>query len=388
MSSDLKAYASCSLGIEAVVARELKQLGFSQVQADNGGVYFRCDGQGLYRANLWLRSAERVYWVLNEFPAYTFEDIYQGVREVPWQEILHRRAYLPVSGNCVKSQILSVRSTQKIVKKAIVDSMYQHYKMKRLPEDGPAYPVKFFIAKDHCTLMLDASGHGLHRRGYRTFNTSAPLRETLAAALIQLSYWNPERELYDPFCGSGTFLIEAAMIGLNQAPGLQQSFPCQKWTTIHPQRVEECREEALDLLDRKQKLMIFGSDIDQDVLRFARKHIQQADLEDRGVFVQTRPIQEFQSKRKYGVMITNPPYGERLEEENLSFLYHQFAEAVTPLMDTWSIYILTGFENFVPTFGFKADRNRKIHNANIPCYYYQFLGPKPPPRRRSSTPRD
>lgn len=377
--------ASCSFGLEAVLARELRALGHQQVQSDNGQVSFEGNTADLLRANLWLRTADRVWLTLAEFPASDFEELFQGVQTVAWADMLPKNAEFPVTGNCVKSKLDSVPACQKIVKKAVVESLKKTYKLKWFPEDGPVFPIRFSLVKNRCTVAIDTSGTGLHRRGYRTFNAEAPLRETVAAGLVLLSYWNSERLLFDPFCGSGTILIEAAMIGLDRAPGLLRDFACEKWGFLDRKALKEVRGEAEDRFDRTTSLSLFGSDADGRVLSLARRHIEQAELEDRGIFVQKRSMERFASKKKYAVLITNPPYGERqFDTESVTRLYVSMGEVFRPLLDTWSMYFLSSHADFEQHFGQKCQRRRKLYNGRLAVTYYQYPGPRPPSRGQES----
>ncbi len=379
----LQLCATCAFGLEAVLARELKALGAQEVHSDNGQVSFQGDPLTLARANLWLRTADRVWLVLGSFPATTFEELFQGVIAVPWEELLPKEAEFPVTGFSVKSGLSSVPACQKIVKKAMVERLKKAYKLEWFPEDGPLFPVRFQLIKDSCKILLDTSGSGLHKRGYRTYNAPAPLRETLAAGLVLLSYWNKERPLYDPLCGSGTILLEAALIGLDRAPGWGRTHCSENWPLLPEAVWNEAREEVEDRFDRHTELQIFGSDQDGAVLKLARIHTEQAELVDRGIRFQKRPVEQFQSKKRHGVLITNPPYGHRLQGEfDIEALYQRMAEQLSPLRETWSLYFLTSHPDFARFFGQPA-RRRKLYNGKMPVTYYQYPGP--PPKRPSKS---
>lgn len=377
----MELWASCAFGLEAVVARELKALGAEDVRSDNGSVRFCGDEATLCRANLWLRTADRVFLRMGEFPASTFEELFEGTRALDWGDFLPSRAEFPVTGSSAHSQLTSVPACQGVVKKAVVESMKAVHRLEWFPEDGPAYPIRFSLVRNQCVLSVDTSGSGLHRRGYRLHNVRAPLRETVAAGLVLLSYWNKNRLLVDPMCGSGTILLEAALIGTDRAPGLRRDFVSEAWAGFPWKKV---RREAEQRFDRTAQLDILGSDVDPDALRNARRHLAEAGLEDRGIRFQKRPVEEFRSRHAYGVLITNPPYGERLSERALvEPLYRTMGGVFEPLLETWSVYVLTSHPEFEKHFGREAARRRKLYNGLIPCTYYQYPGPRPPEERPS-----
>ncbi|MBI3929434.1 MAG: class I SAM-dependent RNA methyltransferase [Armatimonadetes bacterium] len=373
----LSLVATCAFGLEAVVARELQALGYD-TRSDNGSVWFEADELAICRANLWLRSADRLWLRLGEFPAGTFEELFQGVRQLPWPDWLSANAEFPVSGISHASQLTSVPACQAVVKKAIVESLKARYRMDWFPEDGPRFPIRMALIHNQCTISLDTSGSGLHRRGYRVLNAEAPLRETLAAGLVQLTYWRPERLLADPMCGSGTILLEAALWALKRAPGLNRTFAAEGWPWVPPAAWPQARAEAEELFDRTTRLNILGSDHDSDVLKLARYHLRAAELSDRGIEFQRRPVQEFRSRQKYGVLITNPPYGQRQSELiEVERLYRELGRVWEPLRETWSGYFLTSHPGFPRLFGHRPARRRKVYNGMIPCIYYQYPGPRP-----------
>lgn len=377
--------ATCSFGLEAVVARELKALECPDVKADNGSVSFTGDPRLLARANMWLRSADRVWVRVGRFAAHTFEDLFQGVRTLPWPDLLPRDARFPVEGMSHGSQLSSVPACQGVTKKAVVEAMKARYHAEWFPETGPEFRIRIFLVDDVCTVALDSSGRGLHRRGYRTLNAQAPLRETLASALVQLSYWGPQRMLVDPFCGSGTIPIEAAMVGLSRAPGLQRSFAWEEWPWVGKAIAREVRQEAEDTFDRRTRLDIRGYDSDGEVLRLARVHLKAAGLEDRGITFEKRAMEAFSSRHEYGVVITNPPYGERMGDlAEAERLYRELGRVMSPLR-TWSTYVLTSHPNFEKPFGQVSVKRRKLFNGLMACTYYQFPGPRPP-RPAAETP--
>ncbi|MDS1030166.1 class I SAM-dependent RNA methyltransferase [Bacillota bacterium LX-D] len=375
--ANIELIATATFGLEAVVARELKNLGYEDQKIDNARVIFSGDESAICRTNLWLRSADRVLIKMGEFQALSFAELFEQTKALPWADWLPEDACFPVEGKSIKSKLHSVPNCQAIVKKAIVEKMKESYGKSWFEETGPRYLIEVALLKDMVTLTIDTSGAGLHKRGYRKLASGAPLKETLAAAMIQLSYWNPERILIDPCCGSGTIPIEAALIGLNMAPGLNREFVSEKWPNISKGLWQEARQEANDLIKREQKLSILGSDIDGQVLSLARYHIAQAGVEGQ-VAVQKLPLAELRSRKKYGCIITNPPYGQRLGElKEAEALYKEMGKVFQSL-DTWSIYVLTSHHNFESLYGRKADRKRKLYNGRIECNYYQYYGPRPP----------
>lgn len=375
--------ATATFGLEAIVAREVRNLGYLDTKTENAKVEFIADESGICRSNLWLRSADRVLVKVGQFPALTFEELFEGTKSLPWDIWLPENAKFPVSGKSVNSKLFSVSDCQAIVKKAIVEKMKQRYRKQWFEESGPEYPIEVALLKDMVTLTIDTSGAGLHKRGYRKLSAPAPLKETLAAAMVQLSYWNPERVLIDPFCGSGTIPIEAALIGLNIAPGLNREFIAEKWPQIPAPIWEQAREEARDSIRRDLKLKIIGTDIDDSVLSLARYHRRMAGLDEQ-IHLQRLPVSELRSSRKYGCIICNPPYGERIgAPKEVESLYREMAKTFS-LLDTWSIYILTAYQGFEGVYGRKADRRRKLYNGRIECQFYQYFGPRPPRKIESA----
>lgn len=375
--SYLNLIATASFGLEAVVAREVKALGYEQVTMETGRVNFVGGEDAICRANLWLRAADRVLLKVGSFRAETFDALFEQTRELPWPDWIPEDAAFPVEGKSVDSKLFSVPDCQAIVKKAIVESMKRKYRRQWFDETGPRYVVEISLLKDVATLTIDTSGAGLHKRGYRQLTAAAPLRETLAAAMVMLTHWNPDRLLMDPFCGSGTIPIEAAMLGLNIAPGLEREFASEKWARIPKQVWKRIRQEARDAARLDQPLQIIGTDIDAEVLGMARHHCRRAGLEGR-IHFQQAPVAELRTKKKYGLIICNPPYGERLgEKSEAEGIYKDMKFAFRPL-DTWSFFVLTSHTGFERIFGRRADRRRKVYNGRIECQYYQFLGPRPP----------
>lgn len=375
----LELIATSAFGIESIVARELANLGYTETKVENGKVTFPANELGICRTNLWLRSSERVLLKLGEFTATTFEELFQQTKALPWEDWLPIDAEFPVEGKSIKSKLFSVSDCQAIVKKAIVERLKDVYGISWFEETGPRYKIEVALLKDVATLTIDTSGAGLHKRGYRKLAGQAPLKETLAAAMIQLSYWKADRALIDPFCGTGTIPIEAAMIGQNRAPGLKRDFISETWPNIKAKYWQQAREEAYDLHKPDTPLHIYGSDIDPKALQLARAHLSDAGLNDK-VFFQRLPAAEVRSRFEYGHLITNPPYGERLgERDEITQLYKDLGEAFQNL-PTWSLHVLTTLQQPELYIGRRWDKSRKLYNGRLECHYYQFFGPKPPKR--------
>lgn len=372
--------ATAAFGLEAVVARELRSLGFDELRVENGRVFFVTDLAGIARANLWLRSADRVQLCMGEFVARTFDELFERTKALPWEDWIPADGEFPVQGKSVKSQLFSVSDCQAIVKKAVVERLKQKYAVEWFQESGARYSIQVALLKDRVTLTIDTSGAGLHKRGYREEAGEAPIKETLAAALVQLSHWNWGRLLLDPLCGSGTILIEAAMIGDNIAPGLTRRFAAEDWGVMGKSLWNQARAEASAAI-QDNPMLIQGSDIDGRVLALARANADNAGVGDK-IHFQRRALSEVQSSRKYGCVITNPPYGERLEDiSSVLKLYKEMGRIFAP-WDTWSVYVITSNQDFEKQYGRKADKKRKLYNGRIECDYYQYIGP-PPPRERS-----
>ncbi len=353
------------------MAGELKDLGYREVSVENGKVTFSADEKAICRTNLWLRTADRVRLKVGEFSAVTFDQLFELTRALPWADIIPGHAAFPVDGKSVKSTLFSISDCQAIVKKAVVESMKKKYKKEWFPENGPLFRIEVSLLKDNVVLTIDTSGAGLHKRGYRDDKGKAPLRENLAAAMVLLSRWRPDTVLVDPLCGSGTIPIEAALIGLNAAPGLQRSFAAEQWPWVPPALWQECREEARDLYQGGRSLSIIGTDINERVIRTARKNARAAKTEQH-IHFQRAPLNELSSGKNYGKIICNPPYGERLGElEEAKKIYKEMGETFKKL-DTWSFYILTSYEHFEKLFGRRASKKRKLYNGNIKVDYYQY----------------
>ena len=375
--SRMQLIAISTFGIEAVVGRELIKLGYHDQHIENGRVTFSGDESAICRTNLWLRSADRVLIKIGEFKATTFEELFQQTKALPWDEWIPEDAEFPVDGKSIDSKLFSISDCQAIVKKAVVEKLKQKYHKEWFDESGPLYRIEVGLLKDVATLTIDTSGPGLHKRGYRKLVSNAPIKETLAAAMIMISRWNHERVLIDPFCGSGTIPIEAALIGKNVAPGMKRSFTAGNWSNIPAVLWKQAREEALDVVRKDGELRINGSDIDDEVMSLARYHAREAGVE-KDVHFQRLPMADISSRFKYGFIICNPPYGERLgETSEVEKLYRQMG-SVFKGFDTWSYYVITSYPQFERLFGRKADKKRKLYNGRIMCNYYQFFGPPPP----------
>ena len=375
--------APCHFGLEAVLKKEIYELGYEITKVEDGRVTFEGDAEAICRANIFLRTAERILLKVGQFPAETFEELFQGIKKLPWEN------YIPADGkfwvtkaSSIKSKLFSPSDIQSVVKKAIVERMKEHYHLRWFEESGASYPLRIFLMKDEVTAAIDTSGDSLHKRGYRTLASKAPITETLAAALIMLTPWRRERILVEPFCGSGTFPIEAAMMAANIAPGINRSFTAQNWGNLIPQELwQDCFEEARELIDMDISVDIQGYDIDGDIVKAARENARRAGV-DHLIHFQQRPLSALSHPKKYGFLISNPPYGERMEEkEALPELYREIGEAIQRL-NSWSSYLITAYEEAEHYIGRKADKNRKIYNGMMKTYYYQFLGPKPPKRQR------
>lgn len=370
--------ATTTFSLEAVVKKEIKKLGLDISSVKNGKVEFTGDLSTICKTNLWLRSAERILLKMGEFEATDFDQLYEKTRKLPWAKWLPKNAEFPVQGNSIRSKLHSVPTCQSIVKKAIVDKMKKKYHQKWFDEDGPTYPIKVSILKDKATLTIDTSGTGLHKRGYRELGTDAPLQETIAAGMIYLSKWDPNRILIDPFCGSGTIPIEAALLGKNIAPGLKRNFVAERWPNIPIKFWNNVRHEARNLIkENLEPRLIMGTDINNNVIDKARYHAENAGVDDM-IHFQAKAFSNFQTSRKYGYIITNPPYGERLsKQDEVEKLYQNMGKIFKPLK-TWSYYILTSHSDFESLFGKKASKRRKLYNGGIECQYYQYYGPWPP----------
>lgn len=380
-----KIVTPCHFGVESVLKREITDLGYDIVQVEDGRVTFEGDALAVCRANVFLRTAERVMIQVGRVKATTYDQLFEAVKALDWQK------FIPVDGKfwvkkagTVKSKLFSSSDIQRIVKKAIVEKLKMEYHESWFAEDGAEYPIRVFFYKDEAIIALDTSGESLHKRGYRKNTSKAPISETLAAALIMLTPWNKDRILVDPFCGCGTFPIEAAMIAANIAPGMNRQFTAEQWKNLIPKQLwYDTVEEAQDLMDADIQVDIQGYDIDAEVVKAARENAKRAGV-DHLIHFQQRAVADLHHPKKYGFVITNPPYGERLEEKaDLPELYTQIGQAYAGL-DSWSLYMITSYEDAERYIGRKADKNRKIYNGMIKTYFYQFMGPKPSKRREAA----
>lgn len=375
--------APCHFGLEAVLKREILDLGYEISKVEDGKVTFLADAQGIADANMFLRTTERILLKVGEVKATTFEELFDKTKELPWEKFIPSDGKFWVAkANSVKSKLFSPSDIQSIMKKAIVERLKGVYGISWFPEDGASFPIRVAFMKDVATIGIDTSGVSLHKRGYRQMTVKAPITETLASALIMLTPWNKERILVDPFCGSGTFPIEAAMMAADIAPGMNRSFLAEDWKHLVPRRCwYEALEEAQDRVNLNVDTDIQGFDIDPDALRAARSNAKMAGV-DKLIHFQQRPVKELRHSKPYGFIITNPPYGERLEEkEALPALYREIGESYNRL-DKWSMYLITSYDKAELDIGKKADKNRKIYNGMLKTYYYQFLGPRPPKRNK------
>ena len=371
--------APCHFGLESVLKREIYDLGYEITSVEDGKVTFEGDAEAICRANINLRTAERVLLKVGQFKAYTFTELFDQTKNLPWEELIPEDGKFWVTkANSVNSKLFSSSDIQSIVKKAIVERLKSKYKVGWFKEDGNSYPLRVTIIKDVVTLAIDTTGNSLHKRGYRPASGKAPISESLAAALIMLTPWKKDRILVDPFCGSGTFPIEAAMIAANIAPGLNREFTAEEWTNIIPKKEwYNAIEEANDAIDMNIETDIQGFDIDEAVIRIARQNSVNAGV-DKLIHFQQREVAKLSNAHKYGFIITNPPYGERLEEkEALPAIYGALGRQFKQL-DSWSAYVITSYTDAEKYFGRKADKNRKIYNGMLKTYFYSFIGPKPP----------
>ena len=369
----------CHFGLEAVLKRELMDLGCEITKVEDGKVTYAGDATTCARANMFLRTTERVLLKVASFKAETFDELFEQIKAIPWEDYLPKDAKFWVAkANSVNSKLFSPSDIQSIIKKAMVERMKLKYKQDWFEESGDSYPLRVTILKDEVTVCIDTSGESLHRRGYRKLASVAPITETLAAALIMLTPWNKDRILVDPFCGSGTIPIEAAMIGAKIAPGIQRTFLAETWKEMFPENIwAQARQEANDLMDKNIEMSIQGYDIDGEIVKAARQNARLAGV-DQFIHFQQKPLSELSHNKKYGFIITNPPYGERMEEkQELPGLYKEMGK-VFGALDGWSYFIITSYEDAQKYIGRQAEKNRKIYNGMIKTYFYQYMGPKPP----------
>ena len=371
--------APCHFGLEAVLKREILDLGYEISKVEDGKVTFLADAQGIADANIFLRTTERILLKTGEVKAVTFDELFEKTKAIPWERYIPKDGRFWVAkANSIKSKLFSPSDIQSIMKKAIVERLKEVYHISWFPEDGPEFPIRVSFMKDIATIGIDTSGISLHKRGYRQMTVKAPITETLASALILLTPWNKDRILVDPFCGSGTFPIEAAMIAADIAPGMNRSFLAEQWRHLVPRGCwYQAKEEAMDRVKMDIETDIQGYDIDPEALKAARSKAKMAKV-DKLIHLQQRPVSQLRHSKPYGFIITNPPYGERLEDrEALPAIYKDLGESFRNL-DKWSMYMITSYDRAENDIGRKADKNRKIYNGMLKTYFYQFLGPKPP----------
>ena len=369
--------ATTTFGLEAIAKRELQDLGYKDLVVENGKVKFSGAEKDIPKVNIWLRTADRVLLLMGEFKALTFEELFEKTKALPWDEWITEDGNFIVEGKSINSKLYSISDCQRIVEKAVIEKLKTRYNVEWFNKTGPKYTIEVSLLKDIATLTIDTSGEGLHKRGYRDRAGDAPIKETLAAAMILLSFWNKDRVLFDPFCGSGTIPIEAAMIGKNIAPGLDRSFASQGWPRINKEYWTKAKREAFGLIDNETKLQILGCDIDKRSILRARDNAANLGLEEDIAFFM-KDMRDVDLKDEYGVVITNPPYGERMgEKEEVHQLYRDLGVKFNDFK-TWSVYVITAEEGFEILYGKKADRKRKLYNGRIKVDYYQYYGPRPP----------
>lgn len=368
--------ATSTFGLEAIVKRELQNLGYEILKVNDGRIYFQGTIEDVAKTNIWLRAADRVLIEIGSFPATTFEELFDQVYELPWDELIPENANFIVKGKSVNSKLFSISDCQRITEKAIIEKLKTRYKRKWFEKSGALYDLEVALLRDVASITLDTTGRGLHRRGYRKLHGDAPIKETLAAAMVLLSYWNPDRVLYDPFCGTGTILIEAAMIGKNIAPGLERGFSFNNWTGVDKEILKRLKRQAMAQIDYSKTLKLYGNDIDSDVLNIAKSIVENLGLQD-DISLENVDFRKFPIEDNYGILITNPPYGERLDKINVKELEIDLGKKMRALK-TWSNYVITSNEDFEKNFKKKADRKRKLYNGRLKVDYYQFYGPRPP----------
>ncbi len=369
----------CFFGMEKMLAREIKDLGFEIIKTEDGRITYKTGEDGIAKANMWLRCAERVHLKVAEFEAKTFDELFENTKRINWSRYIPYGAQFPVSkASSIKSKLYSTTDIQAIVKKAIVDSLKKSYmESGMLKEDKEKYPIYVFLHKDKVTISIDTTGDALHKRGYREKANKAPIRETLAAGIMSLVPWKPGRILVDPMCGSGTMLIEAAMMGINMAPGLNREFISEKWRTLDKKIWWDTRKDAFDKIDNDVEFKIYGYDIDEEALEIAKENAEIAGVDEYIEFKLANAI-DFTSDEEYGFIVTNPPYGERLEDkESVQSLYKHLGYTFRKLKN-WSYYLITSYEDFEKEFGQEVDKRRKLYNGMLKTNLYQYIGPRPP----------
>lgn len=373
--------ATAASGIEALTGNELRDMGY-EVQVENGKVFFKGSTEDIIKTNLWLRTGDRIKIVFGSFTAKTFDELFEKTKALPWEDLLPMDAAFPVSGKSHKSTLYSVPDCQAIVKKAIVDRLSSFYHRRaRLPETGAEYPIEVAILKDQVSITVDTSGSSLFKRGYRTEKGGAPMKENMAASLVKLTNWTPDKPFYDPTCGSGTIVIEAALIGLNIAPGVQRGFISEDWSIFEEKEWDKYRNEAKLAADYSKELDILGTDIDGRMIEIAKRNAEKAGVEDFITFKQMQ-LSDFHTDKEYGVIVSNPPYGERMDDQDyVENLYKQMGEVFRP-METWSKYVITSDLLFEEFYGQRATKKRKLYNGRLRTDYFQFWGKRPPRKNK------
>lgn len=367
--------ATTTFGLEAIAKRELENLGYEITKVSDGRIFFEGTLEDVAKANIWLRTADRVLIELGFFKAETFEELFDKVYELDWEEIIPKNANFIVNGKSIKSKLFSISDCQRITEKAIIEKLKTKYDIEWFEKSGALYSLEVSLLKDNASITLDTTGKGLHKRGYRIKHGDAPIKETLAAAMVLLSYWNKDRLLFDPFSGTGTILVEAAMIGRNIAPGLERGFSFNNWTGVDKEILKTAKAQAMGSIDYKSEIKLIGTEIDKDVYNVSNEIIEDLGFED-DITIYNKDFRDFKLEDDFGVLITNPPYGERLGNVDVKKLEQDLGKKMKPLK-TWSNYIITSSEMFEKNFGKKADKKRKLYNGKIKVDYYQFFGPKP-----------
>lgn len=372
---EIKLIATTNIGLEAVTKRELIDLGYDNLKVSDGKIEINCGLEDIPILNLRLRTAERVLLLIDSFKAETFEELFDKVFEIRWWDYISESDNFIIQGRSRKSKLFSISDCQRITEKAIIEKLKMKYKVAWFEKSGPRVKVEVSLLNDIAEITMDTSGNGLHKRGYREVNYKAPLSETIAASLVKLSFWNKDRVLADPFCGSGTILIEAAMVEKNIAPGLMRDFDFENFKFLNPEIFKEEKKKCYSEIKYDEKLEILASDVSHKAIQIARTNAEILGLDEDISFFQ-KDIRDLDLPDDYGVLITNPPYGERIGKEDVDELNRELGKLAKSL-DTWSFYIITGNENFEKNFGRRADRNRKLYNGRLKTYYYQYYGPKP-----------
>jgi len=375
----IKLAAISAFGLEAIVKRELNDLGYENVVTDNGWMYFDAQTDDIPKANINLRCADRVMLVMGQFEVLSFEELFDKTFELPWENWITKDGKFTVKGKSVKSKLYSTPDCQALVKKAVSKKLCEHYDVEWMPETGPEYTILISIHKDIATVSIDTTGarEGLFKRGYREHSTIAPLKETMAAALVMLSYWRKDRILYDPMCGSGTIAIEAALIGRNIAPGLNRKFASMEWPIVKEEYWKNAKTEARKKIDLESEIKIYASDISQKAIKIAKENAIEAGVDDCIEFFVKDVMTIEKPPCEYGIMITNPPYGDRIGDVEDIVKIHKKLGQVFGKDDTWSKYIITAIETFEKDFGKKADKKRKLFNGDLKVDYYQYFGKRP-----------